>query len=183
MNFKVAICLTASIAGTLLCFTPALCSDAPDLLKVGTEAPDFSGKDANGKTFSLHKFHGKKAVVLYFYPKDETPTCTTEACGFRDSYAPLTKLGAEVIGVSGDSDESHQSFAKNHQLPFLLVSDTDNSLKDRYKVPTFHDTLHGRVTYVIDKKGTIRLAYFDPKNGEEHVKQAMSTLQELNQKK
>jgi thioredoxin-dependent peroxiredoxin len=192
MNFKVAVCLTASVASALLSFTPAMCADGqipaktametPELLKVGSAAPGFSCKDANGKKVSLHEFHGKKAVVLYFYPKDETPGCTAEACGFRDSYAPLTKLGAEVIGVSSDSDDSHQAFAKNHQLQFLLVSDKDNSLGERYKVPAFHGTLHARVTYVIDKKGTIRLAYFDLKNGEEHVKQAMSTLQELGQK-
>src|SRR6202007_736225 len=97
-----------------------------------------------------------KPVILYFYPKDETPNCVKEACGFRDFFQPLQDKGAAIIGVSGDNDESHKAFAGHHALPFPLISDTDNSLLKLYGVPFFKGSLHKRVTFVIDGRGVIR---------------------------
>ena len=104
-------------------------------IAVGDKAPDFKLRDQNGKDVSLAGFRGKKAVVLYFYPKDETPGCTKEACSFRDSYEEFVKAGAEVIGVSGDSVNKHKSFAEHHRLPFTLLADDGNLLRKAYGVP------------------------------------------------
>ncbi len=100
-------------------------------LKVGDKAPAFSLKDTNGKTVKLSDFKGKK-VVLYFYPRDMTPGCTKEACGFRDDYAVLRKRGVEVVGVSADNQASHQKFTEAYSLPFTLLSDPDHSVMDAY---------------------------------------------------
>jgi thioredoxin-dependent peroxiredoxin len=100
-------------------------------LKVGDKAPAFSLKDTNGKTVKLSDFKGKK-VVLYFYPRDMTPGCTKEACGFRDDYAILRKRGVEVVGVSADNQASHQKFTEAYSLPFTLLSDPDHSVMDAY---------------------------------------------------
>ena len=96
---------------------------------VGATAPDFTKTTQNGDTISLSQFRGQQTVVLYFYPKDETPGCTAEACSFRDNFEDFVEAGAVVIGVSQDSDESHKSFAEHHRLPFLLVSDRDKGLQ------------------------------------------------------
>lgn len=109
-----------------------------------------------GDKVTLSEFFGKKNVVLYFYPKDETPGCTREACSFRDSYQELTNLGAEVLGVSGQSIESHKSFATHYGLPFILLSDEDNAVRKLYGVPSSLGILPGRVTYIIDKQGVVR---------------------------
>jgi thioredoxin-dependent peroxiredoxin len=100
-------------------------------LKVGDKAPAFSLKDTNGKTVKLSDFKGKK-VALYFYPRDMTPGCTKEACGFRDDYAVLRKRGVEVVGVSADNQASHQKFTEAYSLPFTLLSDPDHSVMDAY---------------------------------------------------
>jgi thioredoxin-dependent peroxiredoxin len=100
-------------------------------LKAGDKAPAFSLKDTNGKTVKLSDFKGKK-VVLYFYPRDMTPGCTKEACGFRDDYAVLRKRGVEVVGVSADNQASHQKFTEAYSLPFMLLSDPDHSVMDAY---------------------------------------------------
>jgi peroxiredoxin Q/BCP len=99
-----------------------------------------------GDKVTLSEFFGKKNIVLYFYPKDETPGCTREACSFRDSYEELTNLGAEVLGVSGQSVESHKSFATHYGLPFILLSDEDNKVRKLYGVPSTMGILPGRVT-------------------------------------
>jgi peroxiredoxin Q/BCP len=98
-------------------------------IKVGDKAPDFTLPSQMGDNVTLSEFFGKKNIVLYFYPKDESPGCTKEACRFRDSYEELTSLGAEVIGVSGQSVESHKSFATHYGLPFILLSDVDNTVR------------------------------------------------------
>ncbi len=128
-------------------------------LRIGDTAPDFDLKSSDGRRLKLAELRGQKIVVLYFYPGDFTPVCTRETCGFRDQYKDLQKAGAEVIGVSVDSDESHQKFAKAHEVPFALVSDVEKKLAETYGATGgLLATLTGstkRVTYVIDKQGKI----------------------------
>ncbi len=128
-------------------------------LRIGDPAPDFELKSSDGRAVRLAELRGKKNVVLYFYPGDFTPVCTRETCGFRDQYESLRKLDTEVIGVSVDSDESHQKFAQEHEVPFALVSDAERKLAGQYGASEgLLANLRGvakRVTYVIDKQGKI----------------------------
>jgi len=117
----------------------------------GQAAPDFTAPRTGGGEFRLSEFRGKSAVVLYFYPKDETPGCTAEACAFRDSYEIFVDAGAEVVGVSGDSVDSHERFAEHHELPFILISDKGGALRRQYGVKATLGVWPGRVTFVIDK--------------------------------
>src|SRR5947209_4048897 len=119
-------------------------------VQVGDLAPDFTLPSVTGKPVSLASFIGQKDIVLYFYPKDNTPGCVAEACAFRDSYEVFKDAGAEVIGVSSDSEESHQSFAREHRLPFILLSDVGGRIRKLYGVPSTLVLLPGRVTYIID---------------------------------
>jgi len=132
-----------------------------------------------GDNVTLSEFLGKKNIVLYFYPKDETVGCTKEACRFRDSYEELTNLGAEVLGVSGQSVESHKSFASHYGLPFILLSDEGNKVRELYGVPATMGILPGRVTYIIDKKGLVRYIFNSQTQAERHVEEAKKTLMEL----
>ena len=132
-----------------------------------------------GDNVTLSEFIGKKNVVLYFYPKDETPGCTTEACTFRDSYDELTSLGAEVLGVSGQSVASHKSFATHYGLPFILLSDEGNKVRKLYDVPSSLGLIPGRVTYIIDKKGIVRHIFNSQTQTRQHVEEAKETLKEL----
>ncbi|KOR33930.1 MULTISPECIES: peroxiredoxin [Planktothricoides] len=145
-------------------------------IKVGDKAPDFTLNSATGEKVSLKDFYGKKSVVLYFYPKDDTPGCTAESCAFRDSYEVFKEAGAEVIGVSGDSQQSHQQFARKYNLPFILLSDSDNKLRQLYGVPATLFILPGRVTYVIDKQGVVRHIFDSMMNFQGHVEEALKTL-------
>lgn len=142
-------------------------------------APDFTLPDQNGRPVRLVDLLRSKAVVLYFYPKDETLVCTTEACAFRDAYEVFTDAGAEVIGVSDDSVESHQAFAGHHRLPFILVADTDGGVRKRYGVGKFLGLLPGRVTFVIDRGGVIRQVFSSRFGATAHVETALRTLQAL----
>lgn len=146
---------------------------------VGDTAPDFSKTTQNGDPISLSHFRGEKTVVLYFYPKDETPGCTAEACTFRDSFEDFVDAGAVVIGVSQDSDESHKRFAEHHRLPFLLVSDRDKSLQKAYGVPKTMGLLPGRVTYVIDRNGVVQHVFSSQLNAAKHVKEALDVVKRL----
>jgi len=148
-------------------------------IQVGDKAPDFTLPSQMGDNVTLSEYLGKKNIVLYFYPKDETPGCTREACTFRDSYEELTNLGAEVLGVSGQSVESHKSFATHHGLPFLLLSDAENKVRRLYGVPSSMGLLPGRVTYIIDKKGVVRHIFSSQTQAERHVEEAKKTLTEL----
>lgn len=136
-----------------------------------------------GDNVTLSEFFGKKNIVLYFYPKDETVGCTKEACSFRDSYEELTNLGAEVLGVSGQSVESHKSFASHYGLPFILLSDEGNKVRELYGVPATMRILPGRVTYIIDKKGMVRHIFNSQTQAERHVEEAKKTLIELEKKR
>jgi thioredoxin-dependent peroxiredoxin len=145
-------------------------------LQIGDPAPDFSLPNQAGTTVTLSSFRDQKPVVLYFYPKDDTPGCTVESCSFRDSYADFQDIGAEVIGISSDSPESHRSFAQKHNLPFTLVSDTNSSVRKAYGVPATLGLLPGRVTYVIDKAGVVRHIFNSQFNPKAHVEEAMKVV-------
>lgn len=148
-------------------------------VKIGDVAPDFSLPSQMGDNVTLSEYFGKTNIVLYFYPKDESPGCTKEACKFRDSYQELVNLGAEVIGVSAQSIESHKSFATHHGLPFLLLSDKDNKVRKLYGVPASLGLLPGRVTYIIDKKGIVRQIFSSQTQVERHVEEAAKALREI----
>jgi peroxiredoxin Q/BCP len=145
-------------------------------IQVGDKAPEFSATAHNGQRVCLSDFLGKRAVILFFYPKDGTPICTKEACAFRDSYEKFVDAGAAVIGVSGDSDASHRAFADEHHLPFPLISDADGSLRQLFGVPKTLGVMPGRVTYVIDQSGIVRLIFSAQFASEKHVREALEAL-------
>lgn len=149
-------------------------------VKVGDLAPEFSLVSQKGEKISLKDYQGKKNVVLYFYPKDDTPGCTAESCAFRDSYEVFQKVGAEVIGVSSDSSESHQRFASKHRLPFILLSDPAGQIRKRYGVSSTLGLIPGRVTYVIDKAGIVRHIFSSQFNAKRHVDESLKIIQSLN---
>lgn len=148
-------------------------------VKVGDPAPNFTLKSQKGESVALNSFQGQKAVVLYFYPKDDTPGCTVESCTFRDSYQAFTDIGAEVIGISSDSIDDHQKFASKHNLPFTLLSDEGSQVRKTYGVPATLGLLPGRVTYVIDKTGTVRHVFNSQFNPKAHVEEALGVLKQL----
>lgn len=138
-------------------------------LNEGDKAPAFQGKDQNGKKVSLSEYKGKK-VVLYFYPEDDTPTCTIQACNLRDNYALLKKNGFEVIGVSPNDEKSHKKFEAKFDLPFTLLADPDHTIINKYGVwgekQMFGNKYMGvhRTTFVINEKGVISKIFLRPKN-------------------
>ncbi|WP_071518839.1 peroxiredoxin [Geitlerinema sp. PCC 9228] len=148
-------------------------------VQVGDRAPDFTLPSQTGESISLNQFVGKQPVVLYFYPKDETPGCTKEACAFRDRYQVFQEMGAQVIGVSNDSTQDHQKFAANHNLPFILLSDRKNEVRKLYGVPNTLWILPGRVTYVIDKEGTVRHIFDRMMQFDAHVEESLKVLRSL----
>ncbi len=148
-------------------------------IKVGDNAPDFSLPAQNASTVSLRDFRNKQAVVLYFYPKDDTPGCTAESCAFRDQYEVFKAAGAEVIGISGDSSESHQKFVAKYNLPFTLLSDKGDQVRKLYGATTAFGFIPGRVTYVIDQKGVIQYIFDSMLDFKGHVEKSLKTLQEL----
>jgi peroxiredoxin Q/BCP len=141
-------------------------------VQVGDLTPDFTLLNQSGTPVSLGDFLGKQHIVLYFYPKDNTSLCTEEACAFRDGYEVFKDAGAEVMGVSSDPVESHQQFAKEHQLPFILLSDVDGVIRKRYGVSTAFG-LPERVTYIIDSGGIVRRIFFSQFTSKRHVDEAL----------
>ncbi len=148
-------------------------------LRVGDKAPVFKLMDQNGKEVAISDKIGKKAVVIYFYPKDFTSGCTMEAHEFRDMHEQFQKNGAEVIGVSSDSVEIHKKFAEEHELPFTLLSDPDEKVRDMYGAWGIAHT-PGRVTYLIDKNGIIRMVFSSQIQPRKHISEALRTLEEIN---
>uniref|UniRef100_A0A7N1A674 Peroxiredoxin Q, chloroplastic n=1 Tax=Kalanchoe fedtschenkoi TaxID=63787 RepID=A0A7N1A674_KALFE len=145
----------------------------------GTTPPPFTLKDQDGRSVSLSKFKGKP-VVVYFYPADETPGCTKQACAFRDSYEKFKKAGAEVVGISGDSTDSHKAFAQKYRLPFTLLSDEGNKVRKEWGVPSdLFGALPGRETYVLDKNGVVQLVYNNQFQPEKHIDETLKLLQSL----
>lgn len=148
-------------------------------LQIGDKIPNFTAKDTNGDDFDSTTIVGQKPVVIYFYPKDNTPGCTAQACSFRDQYEDFKDLGAEVIGISGDTVASHEKFAKRYKLPFLLLSDNLGKLRKLFGVKTnLLGLIPGRVTYVADKTGTIQLI-FDSMMATKHIPKALDFLKKL----
>jgi peroxiredoxin Q/BCP len=148
-------------------------------LKPGAEAPDFTLNDQDGKPASLKSLRGQKNVVVYFYPKDDTPGCTKESCAFRDQFTAFTDAGAEVLGISSDSEASHKAFAEKYRLPFRLLADLGGTVRKAFKVPATFGLLPGRVTFVIDKSGVIRHAFNSQINATQHVDEALGVLNSL----
>jgi peroxiredoxin Q/BCP len=148
-------------------------------IHVGDRAPDFELLAANGQTVRLSDFRGNKNVVLYFYPASETPGCTVQACGFRDAYSQFQALGAEVIGISGDPLDKQTGFQSHHRLPFLVLSDPDNKVRQTYGASTLFGLFPGRVTYVIDKDGIVRYIFDSMFNVKEHIDSALKILRTL----
>lgn len=156
-------------------------------LTEGQKAPAFKGRDQNGKAVSLSDFTGKK-VVLFFYPEDDTPTCTVQACNLRDNYSLLKKHGWVVLGVSPDDEKKHKKFEAKYDLPFTLIADPDHSIIDKYGV-WGEKQLYGRqymglhrTTFLIDEKGMIRKIFLRPKN-KQHAEEIIQTWQLLEGKK
>jgi len=150
------------------------------MVKEGTAAPAFKTTDANGETVNLKDFRGKK-VVLYFYPKDDTPGCTKEACSFRDAFSKFKKQGITILGVSPDSEKSHQKFVAKYKLPFTLLADTDHSIADAYGVygekKFMGRTYMGihRTTFLIDEKGKIKKV-FEKVKPEDHADEVLGAF-------
>ncbi len=148
-------------------------------IQAGDTAPDFTLPSQSGEPVRLQDRLGQRVVVLYFYPKDNTPGCTAEACAFRDSYEVFADADAEVIGISSDSADKHAAFAGQHQLPFTLLSDQGGKVRKLYGVPAVLGLLPGRVTYVIDRQGTVRHVFKSMTNIGQHVSDALEIVRQL----
>ena len=147
-------------------------------LKVGDIVPYFELNDQKGELFKSDTVIGQKPAVVYFYPKDETPGCTAEACFFRDSYEDFKDLGAEVIGISSDSIGSHKRFAQRHRLPFILLADTKKKVQRLFKLPKLLFGLYTkRITFVIDKEGKVVYVH-DSLLATSHIKKALKALKQ-----
>ena len=145
-------------------------------VNVGDKAPEFELIKPDGSVFRLKDQLKDKNVVLYFYPKDNTPGCTKQACEFRDQYEVFKEQNAEVVGISSDSSESHEAFEHSHRLPFVLLSDSNNKVRNLFGVPRKFGIIPGRVTYVIDKNGIVRYIFNSMTKPLEHVKNALEVL-------
>jgi thioredoxin-dependent peroxiredoxin len=144
-------------------------------IKMGDRAPDFTLQSSTSETVSLSQFLGKKNVVIFFYPRDEGPTCCIEAESFRDNYEAFKEKNAEVIGISAQTVESHKNFVKHHNLPYILLSDTENKVRELYGVsPTLG--VPGRVTFVIDKEGIVKHIFVSQLHFNKHAKEALQAL-------
>ena len=143
-------------------------------LRPGLPAPSFSAPDANGEIVRFTDYRGKK-VVLYFYPKDDTPGCTVESCGLRDNYDKIRELGAEVLGVSVDDTVSHRKFTDKYNLPFRLVADVDKKISRAYGVLNEERGMDRRVTFLIDGQGRIE-RIFDPVKADQHPAEVVAAL-------
>jgi peroxiredoxin Q/BCP len=148
-------------------------------ISVGDPVPDVTLTTQSGEGVRLQSLLGQKIVVLYFYPKDDTPGCTKEACGFRDNYTVFQEAGAEVIGISSDTPTTHQQFANKYQLPFMLLSDHQNQARKAFGVPSTLGLLPGRVTYVIDQKGVVRHIFNSQLNFQGHIDESLKIVKAL----
>lgn len=144
----------------------------------GTKVPDFELKDQNGQNFKLSDALAKGPVVVYFYPKDDTPGCTKEACSFRDSFEQFKDEGVQVVGISSDDVASHKKFAEKYKLPFTLLSDEDNKVRKLFGVPKTM-MLPGRVTYVLDKNGVVVHQFNSMTKAEQHVEEAIAAVRKM----
>lgn len=149
-------------------------------VKVGDSAPDFTLPDAQGRPVRFHDLLGQGCVVLFFYPRDGSLGCTQQACSFRDAYEKLTDAGVTVVGVSGDSSESHETFAQRNRLPYTLLSDRDGDVREQFGVPRTFGLLPGRTTYIIDRRGVVRHIFDSQFRPNAHVDEALRVVKKLN---
>lgn len=148
-------------------------------IKKGDIIPGFQLKNQHGKLVRISEYVGKKNLVLFFYPKDDTPGCTREACSFRDHYEAFQDAGAEVIGISGQSVESHKNFAQKHRLTYQLLSDEGNKVRKLFGVPSdLFGLLPGRVTYIANQQGKVIYVFNSQMQVEKHVEEALNVLKE-----
>ena len=145
------------------------------MIEAGSPAPDFELESDAGERVRLSSLRGRP-VVLYFYPRDDTPGCTAQACSFRDQFEVFKDAGAEVVGVSDDSPRRHKEFAARHNLPFTLLSDRGGGLRKRLGVPRSMGIIPGRVTYIIDKDGVVRGVFNSQTQAEKHIDEALAVL-------
>ena len=150
-------------------------------LGVGDRAPDFSLPASGGKIVTLSELLAKGPVVVFFYPKDDTPGCTAEACGFRDTHKDFLRAGAEVVGISSDSVDSHARFASKHALPMTLLSDVGGKVRAHYGVRASLGIIPGRATFVIDRSGIVRFVLVSQLRAEAHAREALSAVKGLAQ--
>jgi thioredoxin-dependent peroxiredoxin len=149
-------------------------------IKIGSSIPSFKLPDQNGNLFDINSVLGKKNLVIYFYPKDDSPGCTKEACAFRDQFEVFKEADAVIIGISGQSVESHKEFAEKHRLSFTLLSDEGNKIRKKFGVPSdFLGLLPGRVTFVADKTGKVIYVFNSQTQATKHVDEALSILKKL----
>ncbi len=149
-------------------------------IKEGSKIPDFELPDQDGNLLKIGDFIGKSNLVIYFYPKDDTPGCTAEACSFRDQFTDFSDVGAKVIGISSDSVKKHKQFAEKHNLPFTLLSDVNKKVRKAFGVPgDMLGLLPGRVTYIVDKEGKVRHVFNSQFNATKHVEEAIRILKQL----
>jgi len=148
------------------------------LLQVGNPAPDFSLPDQNGQPVRLTDVLQRAWAILFFYPKDDSPICTAQACAFRDAFDNIRAAGAEIIGISADSVESHRRFAEKQHLPFTLLSDPQRAVANLYGVPLAFGFMPSRVTFVIDRGGIIRMAYPAQFSASGHMEKALTLIRE-----
>ncbi|WP_164015311.1 peroxiredoxin [Pyxidicoccus trucidator] len=152
----------------------------PKLLKEGDAVPDVTLTGAGNRPVRLKDLVGQKVLVVYFYPKDDSPGCTAQACGLRDQYEDFVAAGAEVVGISSDSVASHEGFASKHRLPFVLLSDAGGAAREAFGVPpSLLGLLPGRVTFVVDRQGVIRSAFESQLRVGEHVRRALELVRTL----
>lgn len=151
-------------------------------IQKGDELPEFTLNDQDGKPVNIKDFKGEKKMVIFFYPKDDSPGCTKEACSFRDSHEDFLDLGCEVIGISSDDESSHKKFAKKHNLPYTLLADKDKKVRKKFGVPTnLFGMIPGRVTYVVDKKGVVQYVFNSQTAVNKHMKEALRILKNTDQ--
>jgi peroxiredoxin Q/BCP len=149
-------------------------------IEVGSLVPEFSLPDQDGKLFSVNSVISRKNLVIYFYPKDDSPGCTKEACSFRDSFEVFNEADAMIIGISGQSVESHKKFAEKYRLSFSLLSDEGDKVRKLFRVPVnFFGLISGRVTYVVDKSGKVVYIFNSQTQAEKHVDEALRILKGL----
>jgi peroxiredoxin Q/BCP len=149
-------------------------------IETGSKVPSFALQDQNGNMFDINTVIGKKNLVIYFYPKDDSPGCTKEACYFRDQYDVFRQADALIIGISGQSVESHRKFADKYKLKYTLLSDKDNKVRKLFVVPAdFLGALPGRVTYICDKTGKVVYVFDSQTQATKHVDEALRILKDL----
>ncbi len=148
-------------------------------VQIGDKTPDFELADQTGNRVRLYDLIGKQNIVLFFYPKDNSPGCTREACAFRDSYEVFQEQGTEVIGISSDNEDSHKKFSEKHKLPYTLLSDKEGKVRKLFGVPKTMGFLPGRVTYIIDKQGIVQQLFNSQLNFKGHIEEALNVLKSI----